>query len=49
MYILLFQVALGECNNLIAADYDAQKQLKGKHSTKGVGRCIPDPQKSITQ
>ncbi|XP_040208464.1 poly [ADP-ribose] polymerase 2 isoform X4 [Rana temporaria] len=46
--ILLSEVALGECNNLIAADYDAQKQLKGKHSTKGVGRCIPDPQKSIT-
>ncbi|XP_018425532.1 PREDICTED: poly [ADP-ribose] polymerase 2 isoform X2 [Nanorana parkeri] len=45
--LLLCEVALGNCNELIAADYDAQKQLKGKHSTKGVGRSIPDPQKSI--
>ncbi|XP_072271306.1 poly [ADP-ribose] polymerase 2 isoform X1 [Pyxicephalus adspersus] len=46
--LLLSEVALGECNELIAADYDAQKKLKGKHSTKGVGRTIPDPKKSIT-
>ncbi|XP_077317279.1 poly [ADP-ribose] polymerase 2 isoform X3 [Lithobates pipiens] len=46
--LLLSEVALGECNELIGADYDAQKQLKGKHSTKGVGRSIPDPEKSIT-
>ncbi|XP_044137189.1 poly [ADP-ribose] polymerase 2-like [Bufo gargarizans] len=45
--ILLSEVALGECNELLAADYDAQKKLKGKHCTKGVGRSIPDPQKSI--
>ncbi|KAM5194152.1 poly [ADP-ribose] polymerase 2 isoform 2-T2 [Mantella aurantiaca] len=45
--ILLSEVALGDANELIAADYDAQKKLKGKHSTKGVGRSIPDPQKSI--
>ncbi|KAM9330785.1 poly [ADP-ribose] polymerase 2 [Gastrophryne carolinensis] len=45
--LLLSEVALGECNELIAADYDAQKKLKGKHSTKGLGRSIPDPQKSV--
>ncbi|XP_040272689.1 poly [ADP-ribose] polymerase 2 [Bufo bufo] len=45
--ILLSEVALGECNELLDADYDAQKKLKGKHCTKGVGRSIPDPQKSI--
>ncbi|XP_066459830.1 poly [ADP-ribose] polymerase 2 [Eleutherodactylus coqui] len=46
--ILLSEVALGKCNELLAADYDAQKKLKGKHSTKGLGRSTPDPQKSIT-
>ncbi|KAM3940243.1 poly [ADP-ribose] polymerase 2-like isoform 3-T3 [Leptodactylus fuscus] len=46
--ILLSEVALGECNELLDADYDAQKKLKGKHSTKGLGRSIPDPQKKIT-
>ncbi|XP_075068840.1 poly [ADP-ribose] polymerase 2 [Mixophyes fleayi] len=46
--VLLSEVALGDWNELIAADYDAQKKLKGKHSTKGLGRTIPDPQKSIT-
>ncbi|XP_069616674.1 poly [ADP-ribose] polymerase 2 [Ranitomeya imitator] len=45
--ILLSEVALGKCNELLAADYDAQKKLKGKHSTKGLGRSVPDPKKSI--
>ncbi|KAG8455589.1 hypothetical protein GDO86_001694 [Hymenochirus boettgeri] len=44
--LLLSEVALGECNELIAADYDAQKKLKGKNSTKGLGRLIADPQNS---
>ncbi|XP_056384553.1 poly [ADP-ribose] polymerase 2 isoform X2 [Hyla sarda] len=45
--ILLSEVALGECNELMEADYDAQKKLKGKNSTKGLGRSIPDPEKKI--
>ncbi|XP_075685252.1 poly [ADP-ribose] polymerase 2 [Rhinoderma darwinii] len=45
--ILLSEVAIGQCNELLAADYDAQKKLKGKHCTKGLGRSIPDPQKSM--
>ncbi|XP_063769523.1 poly [ADP-ribose] polymerase 2 [Pseudophryne corroboree] len=46
--LLLSEVALGDWNELINADYDAQKKLKGKHSTKGRGRTIPDPEQSIT-
>ncbi|KAM8961706.1 poly [ADP-ribose] polymerase 2 [Pelodytes ibericus] len=46
--VLLSEVALGECNELMAADYDAQKKLKKKHSTKGMGRSIPDPKNSVT-
>ncbi|KAE8633932.1 hypothetical protein XENTR_v10002155 [Xenopus tropicalis] len=46
--LLLSEVALGESNELLAADYDAQKKLKSKHSTKGLGRSIPDPKNSIT-
>ncbi|XP_063310870.1 poly [ADP-ribose] polymerase 2 isoform X2 [Pelobates fuscus] len=45
--LLLSEVALGECNELLNADYDAEKKLKGKHSTKGMGRNIPDPKNSI--
>ncbi|NP_001086535.1 poly(ADP-ribose) polymerase 2 S homeolog [Xenopus laevis] len=45
--LLLSEVALGECNELLAADCDAQKKIKSKHSTKGLGRSIPDPKKSI--
>ncbi|XP_072005479.1 poly [ADP-ribose] polymerase 2 isoform X1 [Engystomops pustulosus] len=45
--IMLSEVALGECNELLAADYDAQKKLKRKQSTKGLGRSIPDPKKSV--
>ncbi|XP_075425060.1 poly [ADP-ribose] polymerase 2 isoform X2 [Ascaphus truei] len=46
--LLLSEVALGECKELFAADYDAQKTLKGKNSTKGVGRSTPDPKNRIT-
>ncbi|OCU01585.1 poly [ADP-ribose] polymerase 2 isoform X1 [Xenopus laevis] len=45
--LLLSEVALGDCNEILAADYDAQKKLKSKHSTKGLGRSIPGPKKSI--
>uniref|UniRef100_A0A8D0G6P0 Poly [ADP-ribose] polymerase n=1 Tax=Sphenodon punctatus TaxID=8508 RepID=A0A8D0G6P0_SPHPU len=39
--LLLSEVALGECNELLEANPDAQKLLKGKHSTKGLGRLAP--------
>ncbi|KAM4809098.1 poly [ADP-ribose] polymerase 2 [Rhinophrynus dorsalis] len=46
--LLLSEVALGECLELLEADYDAQKKLKGKNSTKGLGRSSPNPKNSIT-
>ncbi|KAM4708225.1 poly [ADP-ribose] polymerase 2 isoform 2-T2 [Discoglossus pictus] len=45
--IVLSEVALGECHELLAADYDAQKKLKGKNSNKGLGRSIPDPKNGV--
>ena len=44
----LLQVALGKTNDLLAADYTADKLLKGKHSTKGLGRIAPDPAQNET-
>jgi len=41
--LLLCQVALGEMNELVAADYNADKLPPGKHSVKGLGRTEPDP------
>ncbi|XP_043914187.1 poly [ADP-ribose] polymerase 2 isoform X2 [Protopterus annectens] len=46
--LLLCEVALGESNELLAADYDADKLPKMKHSTKGLGKVAPDPSKSVT-
>ncbi|XP_069100419.1 poly [ADP-ribose] polymerase 2 [Pleurodeles waltl] len=41
--LLLSEVALGDCNKLLLADYEADKHLEGKHSTMGMGRVAPDP------
>ena len=46
--MLMFQVSLGQSNDLLAADYNADKLPKGKHSTKGLGRVEPDPAQSHT-
>ena len=46
--LLLCEVALGECNELYQADYDAEKKLKGKNSTKGVGRTYPNEKEYFT-
>lgn len=42
------QVALGDSNELLDADYQANKLPAGKHSTKGMGQTGPDPKNSIT-
>ncbi len=42
------QVALGDCNELLDADYEANNLPAGKHSTKGLGRTAPDPKNSVT-
>ena len=41
--LLLCEVALGEMNEKIHADYYAGNLPPGKHSTKGMGRNGPDP------
>ncbi|XP_069144296.1 poly [ADP-ribose] polymerase 2-like isoform X2 [Solanum lycopersicum] len=44
--LLLCEVALGEMNELLSANYDADKLPWGKLSTKGVGATAPDPKAS---
>ena len=43
-----FQVALGQMNDLLAANYNADQLPKGKHSVKGLGAIGPDPAKTKT-
>lgn len=45
---LCSQVALGDCNELLDANYDANELPSGKHSTKGLGQTAPDPKNSTT-
>lgn len=40
--LLLCEVALGTTNDLLAADYTADKLPAGKHSVKGLGALAPD-------
>ena len=40
--MLLCEVALGKINELFAADYNADRLPKNKHSVKGVGRTKSD-------
>ncbi|KAK2822747.1 hypothetical protein Q5P01_022812 [Channa striata] len=46
--LLLCEVALGDCNELVDADYEANNLPPGKHSTKGLGQTGPDPKNSVT-
>ncbi|PUZ56698.1 hypothetical protein GQ55_5G348500 [Panicum hallii var. hallii] len=46
--LLLCEVALGDMNELLDADYDANNLPKGKLSTKGVGQTAPDLSESKT-
>ncbi|KAG7249493.1 hypothetical protein CRUP_030166, partial [Coryphaenoides rupestris] len=41
-------VALGDCNELRDADYEAHKLPTGKHSTKGLGQTGPNPTKAVS-
>uniref|UniRef100_A0A2D4HRX0 Poly [ADP-ribose] polymerase n=2 Tax=Micrurus lemniscatus lemniscatus TaxID=129467 RepID=A0A2D4HRX0_MICLE len=40
-FLLLSEVALGECNELLEANPEAEKLLISKHSTKGLGKFTP--------
>lgn len=44
--LLLAEVALGECEEFLQADSDADKLKEGKHSTKGLGSMGPNPQEN---
>ena len=46
--LVLVQVALGTPNELLAADYAADKLPKGMHSVMGKGRVAPDPASNHT-
>ncbi|CAF92030.1 unnamed protein product, partial [Tetraodon nigroviridis] len=46
--LLLCEVALGDSNELLDADYEANNLPNGKHSTKGLGRTGPDPKNALT-
>lgn len=45
---LQLQVALGDCNELLDANCQANKLPDGKHSTKGLGQTGPDPRNIVT-
>ncbi|XP_068460471.1 poly [ADP-ribose] polymerase 2 isoform X2 [Clinocottus analis] len=45
--LLLSEVALGDCHELLDADYEASNLPAGKQSTKGLGRTGPDPKNSV--
>lgn len=40
--LLLCEVALGNINEKLESDYNADNLPKGKHSTKGLGKTAPD-------
>ncbi|KAM3603788.1 uncharacterized protein V6R79_002093 [Siganus canaliculatus] len=46
--LLLCEVALGDCNELLDADYQANNLPAGKHSTKGLGQTGPNPRNSVS-
>ncbi|XP_007462601.1 PREDICTED: poly [ADP-ribose] polymerase 2 isoform X2 [Lipotes vexillifer] len=46
--LLLSEVALGQCNELLGANPEAEGLLQGKHSTKGLGKMAPSPTCAIT-
>lgn len=45
--LLLCEVALGEMNEKLHADYYAGNLPPGKHSTKGIGRFAPSPANAV--
>ncbi|XP_046842103.1 poly [ADP-ribose] polymerase 2-like [Xenia sp. Carnegie-2017] len=45
--LLLSEVSLGKTNDLLSADYDAEKLPEGFHSVKGCGNIAPDPKEDL--
>ncbi|XP_025247792.1 poly [ADP-ribose] polymerase 2 isoform X1 [Theropithecus gelada] len=46
--LLLSEVALGQCNELLEANPKAEGLLQGKHSTKGLGKMAPSSAHFVT-
>ncbi|XP_047395895.1 poly [ADP-ribose] polymerase 2 isoform X1 [Sciurus carolinensis] len=46
--LLLSEVALGQCNELLEANPKAEELLQDKHSTKGLGKMAPSPAHFVT-
>jgi len=46
--LYFFQVSLGITNDLLSADYTADKLPAGKHSVRGMGSIGPDPSMAKT-
>ncbi|XP_023559896.1 poly [ADP-ribose] polymerase 2 isoform X2 [Octodon degus] len=46
--LLLSEVALGQCNELLEANPKAEVLLQGRHSTKGLGKMAPSPAHFVT-
>ncbi len=46
--LLLCEVAIGTPNEKLNADYNAADLPKGKHSTKGLGKVMPNPKNAKT-
>jgi len=46
--LLLCEVALGNMNEKYHADYYASNLPAGKHSTKGLGRTVPNPANAVS-
>ena len=46
--LYVFQVSLGNMNELLDADYRADQLPTGKHSVKGMGAVAPNPSKTFT-
>jgi len=47
-FVLLCEVALGETNDLLVADYEANNLPNGCHSTKGLGKIAPNKEEYLT-
>jgi poly [ADP-ribose] polymerase len=45
--LLLCEVSLGQCRELLDADSDADKLLKGFNSVKGLGKMAPDASQNV--
>lgn len=46
--LVLSEVSLGKCNELLSSDYTADKLPPDCHSVKGMGKVAPDPNDTFT-